>query len=99
MRVRVKFRYRADTGEVEVFRVEDTGEGAPATDHDARHDRATADIARIVENSALIEQEAPQVAPAGREQVGQRPTEEPSTERGGQTEQSEQSERGPRLRD
>jgi hypothetical protein len=62
MRVRVRFRYRADTGEVEVFRVEDTGDGTPAVDHDARHDRATADLARIIENNALIEQEAPELA-------------------------------------
>ncbi len=98
MRVRVKFRYRADTGEVEVFRVEDTSEGAPAADHDVRHDRITADVARIVENNALIEQEAPQPVPLLQErQVGQEQQarqwpaeEEPSTGR---------AERGQRLHD
>ncbi|WP_239337436.1 MULTISPECIES: hypothetical protein [unclassified Frankia] len=93
MRVRVKFRYRVDTGEVEVFRVEDTAEGAPAADHDARHDRVTADVARIVENNALIEQEVPEPPPAARDQLRPRPIEEPPTGQTGQTE------RGPRLRD
>lgn len=59
MRVRVKFRYRADTGEVEMFLVEDLHEGAPLADHDARHDRAAADVARVVENNALIEEAMP----------------------------------------
>lgn len=54
MRVRVKFRYRADTGEVEAFEVDDLQSGPPLADHDARHERAAADVARIVENNALI---------------------------------------------
>ncbi len=96
MRVRVKFRYRVDTGEVEVFRVEDTAEGAPAADHDARHDRVTADVARIVENNALIEPEAPQPLPAARDQVRQRPIEEAPAAHTGP---AGQTGRGPRLRD
>lgn len=59
MRVRVRFRYRADTGEVETFVVEDLGGDERATDHDARHDRATADVARIIEQNALIEEVLP----------------------------------------
>jgi FtsH ternary system domain X3 len=54
VRVRVKFRYRADTGEVEAFEVDDLQSGPPLADHDARHERAAADVARIVENNALI---------------------------------------------
>jgi len=59
MRVRVKFRYRADTGEVETFVVEDLGGEERAADHDARHDRVTADIARVIEQNALIEEVPP----------------------------------------
>lgn len=59
MRVRVKFRYRADTGEVETFLVEDLHAGSRLPDHDARHDRVAADVARIVENNALIEEVPP----------------------------------------
>lgn len=63
MRVRVRFRYRADTGEVETFIVEDLGGDQRATDHDARHDRATADVARVIEHNALIEEVLPGSAP------------------------------------
>lgn len=59
MRVRVKFRYRADTGEVETFLVEDLHSGPRLADHDARHDRVAADVARVVENNALIEEVQP----------------------------------------
>jgi hypothetical protein len=55
----VRFRYNADSGEVESFGVEDNGRGARAVDHDARHDRVTADVARIVERDALIEEVLP----------------------------------------
>jgi hypothetical protein len=63
MRVRVKFRYSAETGTVEMFQVEDMQTGPRLADHDARHDRATAEVARVVENNALIE-ELPAHAPA-----------------------------------
>jgi FtsH ternary system domain X3 len=59
MRVRVRFRYRAETGEVETFLVEDVGGDGRAIDHDAVHDRVTADLARLVERSALIEEVLP----------------------------------------
>ncbi|MEU4536131.1 hypothetical protein AB0G15_14825 [Streptosporangium sp. NPDC023825] len=64
MRVRVKFRYRAETGEVEMFQIEDLHDGPPLADHDARHDRAAADVARVVENNALIEETFPGAEPA-----------------------------------
>jgi hypothetical protein len=56
MRVRVRFRYREDTGEVEAFVVEDIGGTDRAHDHDAEHDRITAEVARVVEQGALIEE-------------------------------------------
>lgn len=74
MRVRVKFRYRADTGEVEVFQVEDLREGPRQADHDARHDHAAAEVARLVENNALIQE----VLPGGAADI------EPTDRRGGQ---------------
>jgi hypothetical protein len=55
MRVRVRFRYRADTGQVEIFQVDDADGGPRAVDHDRRHDRAAADIARVVEQNPLVE--------------------------------------------
>jgi hypothetical protein len=80
VRVRVRFRYRADTGEVEVFEVDDLRAGPPLTDHDARHDRAAADVARVVESNALIEELAPgaQASPAAqtRPRVVQAPEED-----------------------
>ncbi len=56
MRVRVRFRYRAETGEVETFTVETIGADSSAADHDLRHDAAAASVARVVENNARIEE-------------------------------------------
>jgi FtsH ternary system domain X3 len=64
VRVRVRFRYNAETGDVETFVVEDLGGAERAADHDARHDRVSADVARVVERDALIEEVLP-----GREPV------------------------------
>ncbi|TQS46756.1 hypothetical protein [Cryptosporangium phraense] len=82
MRVRVTFRYNAETGEVEEFRVDDVGSSGVtgrAEDHDARHDRATADVAQVVERNALIEELAP--GPAVERQAHVRPSAEPETRR------------------
>ncbi|GAA1392538.1 hypothetical protein GCM10009639_24340 [Kitasatospora putterlickiae] len=57
MRVRVRFRFRADTGEVEVYEVDTVGQGVPAPDHDARHDRVVGLLARVVEENAEIEED------------------------------------------
>jgi FtsH ternary system domain X3 len=62
MRVRVRFRYNADTGDVETFLVEDLGGTERAVDHDARHDRITADVARVIERDALIDEVLPGTA-------------------------------------
>ena len=72
-RVRVRFRYRADTGEVEMFTVDAVGDTS-AADHDLRHDRVTDDIAQVIEANARIEEV---IDPAdadsdGREQIGSR---------------------------
>ncbi|WP_369232430.1 hypothetical protein AB5J56_10840 [Streptomyces sp. R21] len=64
MRVRIKFRYRADTGEVELFQVDDLREGPALADHDARHHQAALDVARVVENGALVEEVHPGAEPA-----------------------------------
>jgi hypothetical protein len=64
MRVKVRFRFNAATGEVEAFEVDDLQDGPRLADHDARHDRAAADVARVVEANALIDEVAP-----GTEQV------------------------------
>ncbi|MFI5893089.1 hypothetical protein ACIA5D_23565 [Actinoplanes sp. NPDC051513] len=54
MRLRVRFRYNAKTGEVEAFTVDDVDGGPRAADHDARHDAATRDVARVVDPYASI---------------------------------------------
>jgi hypothetical protein len=59
MRYRVQFRFREDTGEVEMFRVETVDADARAADHDTAHDRVAAEVAGIVESDALIEEVAP----------------------------------------
>lgn len=60
MRVRVRFRFDAATGEVETFVVEDVGEASTSdVGHDAVHDRVTADVARVIEQHALFEQFVP----------------------------------------
>lgn len=56
MRVRVRFRFNSETGEVETFVVEDIGGARAGVDHDAVHDAITADVARVIEQNALIEQ-------------------------------------------
>ncbi len=56
MRVRERFRYRADTGEVEVFTVDAVGADATAADHERRHDAAAAGVARVVQNIAQIDE-------------------------------------------
>jgi hypothetical protein len=60
--VRTRFRYRPDIGEVELFEVQDLYAGSPPVDRDARLDRAAAEVARIVESNARIEEV---VYPAG----------------------------------
>ena len=59
MRVKVRFRFNSVTGEVEAFDVDDMRDGPRLADHDARHDRAAAEVARVVEANALIEEVAP----------------------------------------
>jgi FtsH ternary system domain X3 len=63
MRVKVRFRFNAVTGEVEAFEVDDLHDGPRLADHDARHDRTAADVARIVEANALIEEIQPGTEP------------------------------------
>jgi FtsH ternary system domain X3 len=59
VRYRVEFRYREDTGEVEVLQVDTVETGQRATDHDAQHDRVAAELASVVEQFADIEEVIP----------------------------------------
>ena len=63
MRVKVRFRFNSVTGQVEAFEVDDLHDGPRLADHDARHDRATAEVARVVEMNALIEEVRPGSGP------------------------------------
>ena len=63
MRVKVRFRFNSVTGEVEAFDVDDLHDGPRLVDHDARHDRVAAEVGRVVEANALIEEVAPGTLP------------------------------------
>lgn len=55
MRYKVEFRYREDTGEIELLQVEVVeGPSGRAADHDAQHDRVTGEIARVLQPGAEI---------------------------------------------
>lgn len=81
MRVRIKFRYRADTGEVELFQVDDLRDGPALADHDARHHQAAVDVARVVENGALVEELHPGAEPEAPRTPEDRSTDTPRRER------------------
>lgn len=71
MRVRVRFRYNSETGEVETLLIEDIGGARPGADHDAVHDSIAADVARLVERDAVVDEvrgaaPAREAAPAAR---------------------------------
>jgi FtsH ternary system domain X3 len=76
MRYRVQFRYREDTGEVEVFRVETLDADPRATGHDAEHDQVTREIAGILDTDPLIEELQPQRLPAESVPAHQAPEEQ-----------------------
>ena len=56
LRLRVRFRFRSDTGEVEVFTVEAVNADAVAEGHDARHERAARALAGVVERQPVLEE-------------------------------------------
>jgi len=55
MRVRVRFRVNAETGEVERFVVEDLG-ARTDEDHDAVHDQIAYEVGKVVERRPSPEQ-------------------------------------------
>ncbi|MEU9478257.1 hypothetical protein [Streptomyces sp. NPDC048191] len=67
MRVRVRFRFNAASGEVELFQVEDVDAGraggarTPGAEHDAEHDRISAEIGAVAASRPEVEE----VLPAG----------------------------------
>jgi FtsH ternary system domain X3 len=60
MRVRVRFRYDPQTGQVEYFRVDDISGNPPRADHDETHDRIAAEVAGVIETGALIDEVTPE---------------------------------------
>ncbi len=75
MRVRVRFRYNSETGEVEQFVVEDIGAARSGVDHDAVHDAITADVARFLARNPVIDEVTQIPQPAASEVA---PTAEPA---------------------
>lgn len=59
MRLRVRFQYNEETGDVEVFQVDAVAEGQRTADHDSVHDRVSTELAAVVERSAQIVEQPP----------------------------------------
>jgi hypothetical protein len=62
MRVRVRFRFNTDTGEVELFQVDDIGDGFGA-EHDAEHDRISAELGAVLARRPDVEEVMPHEEP------------------------------------
>ncbi|MFF4274618.1 hypothetical protein [Streptomyces sp. NPDC001536] len=58
MRVRVRFRFNTETGEVELFQVDDIGSGS-GPEHDAEHDRISAELGRVLARRPDVEEVSP----------------------------------------
>lgn len=58
MRVRVRFRFNTDTGEVELFQVDDIGAGS-GPEHDAEHDRISAELGQVLARRPDVEEISP----------------------------------------
>jgi hypothetical protein len=54
MKVRVKFRFNAKTGEVETFEIDDEGSTLAEAEHNQQHDRISAEIGNLVERNPRI---------------------------------------------
>lgn len=63
MRVRVRFRFNTRTGEVEMFQVDDVGGAAAGRDHDAEHDRISAEVGAIAARRPDVEEVEESPAP------------------------------------
>lgn len=59
MRVRVEFRYNAETGEVELFQVDDIGRTTRVEDHDATHDEIAYAIGRVLDRRPGVAEAVP----------------------------------------
>lgn len=58
MRVRVRFRFNTETGEVELFQVDDIGAGS-GPEHDAEHDRISAELGQVLARRPDVEEVSP----------------------------------------
>jgi hypothetical protein len=56
MRVRVEFRYNAETGEVELFQIDDIGRTTRLQDHDAAHDDIAYAIGRVLDRRPGVQE-------------------------------------------
>jgi hypothetical protein len=54
MRVQVTFRVNTETGEVEFFQVDDTGQTRRLADHDAAHEQIALAIADVIDPQADV---------------------------------------------
>ncbi|KUN02856.1 hypothetical protein AQI95_25325 [Streptomyces yokosukanensis] len=59
MRVRVEFRYNAETGEVELFQVDDIGRTTRIEDHDATHEEIAYAIGRVLDRRPGVAEVVP----------------------------------------
>ncbi|MFJ9894361.1 hypothetical protein ACIQPR_13700 [Streptomyces sp. NPDC091280] len=56
MRVKVEFRYNSETGEVELFQVDDLGRTTRVRDHDAAHDEIAFALGQVLERRPGVEE-------------------------------------------
>lgn len=55
MDVKVRFRFNKNTGEIEVFDVEDEGTmRLPEAEHNREHDRIAAELGRVIERNPQV---------------------------------------------
>lgn len=64
MRVRVSLRINAETGEVELFQVDDLGAAREGEEHDAVHDEIAHRVGRVLDPRPLVEEELSAGRPA-----------------------------------
>ncbi|WP_309111544.1 hypothetical protein [Saccharothrix sp.] len=64
MRVRVSLRINAETGEVELFQVDDLGAAREGEAHDAVHDEIAHRVGRVLDPRPLVEEDLATRRPA-----------------------------------
>ncbi|MBV9448165.1 MAG: hypothetical protein JO345_19960 [Streptosporangiaceae bacterium] len=78
MRVQVTFQINAETGEVEIFQVDDMGRTRQLSDHDAIHEDIALAIAQVIDPRADVSEV---IAPPGQAATAPRIPAAPASQR------------------